>query len=317
MVNRQPLAAGPVAAGSAPSIESATTEWPILATLPWIDASVESHDAYTGANYRLDPGVQPGESVVAPPRYARVAALRRAGDELCSSAATVNSQAEPSRRWRIDSVAEMPIEAIAPPHSPAFASEKVTVAARLFQLHAALAPHAGLATTAALITAVAVLSWLTFGPRSVSSPANKSAQIRLWPDQEAAAPLTLNQPAGLSPTEDLSQFSWSARLLPKAVPATDASVPTAPLAHQDNSSAEKLEQPATPESTLPKPTEVGDNTPVAAAPASELAPATTPTPEPAYPTTPYAAISADRLRITLDPNGDATPADNGPAPSTR
>jgi hypothetical protein len=317
MVNRQPLAAGPVVPESAPSIEAVTAEWPILATLPWIDPSVESHDAYTAASYRLDAGIQSGEPLVAPPHYARLAELRGAGEEMLSSAASVNLPSTPSRRFRIDSAAETPSEVVAPPHGTAFLPEKFTLAARLFQLHAALAPHAGLATTAALIAAVAVLSWLTFGPRSISSAANKSAQTRLWPDQEAATPLTLNQPAALSPTEDLSQFSWSARLLPKAVPATDASVPTAPLAHQDNSSAEKLEQPATPESALPKPTEAGDNTPVAAAPTSELAPSTTPTPEPPYPSTPYAAITADSLRITLDPNGDVTPADNGPAPSTR
>jgi hypothetical protein len=317
MVNRQPLAADPVTDDSAPSIGAPAADWPILATLPWIDAPAESHDAYTAASYRLDPGVQPGESLVAPPRYSRLAELSGGGEEPSTSAAAVNVPPVPSRRFRIDSAAETPREAVAPPHRPAFVTEKLTVASRLFQLHAALAPHAGLATTAALVAAVAVLSWLTFGPRPVSSPANKSVHTPLWPEQEAAAPLTLNRPARLSPTEDLSQFSWSARLLPKAVPATDASAPVAPLAHQDNSSAEKPEQPATPESTLPKPTEAGDNAPVAAAPASELAPSTTPTPEPPYPTTPYAAITADSLRITLDPNGDATPPDNGSAPSTR
>jgi hypothetical protein len=162
--------------------------------------------------------------------------------------------------------------------------ERTTIAARLFQWHAALAPHAGLSLMAALVVAVGVLSWLTFGPRSAPAP-SKTVQTPLWP-KEATAPLTLHLPAdGLSPTDDLSQFSWSARLLPKPVPATveppNVPIAHAPAAEPSDASDSPMPQTVQPEPPAPK----NEPLPVAVA-RPDAKPVITPTPiAPVYPST--------------------------------
>jgi hypothetical protein len=221
MVNRQPLAAGPVAPRPATPAGEPTPAWPILAQLPWIDGSFATHDAYAAANdNQSNPVVEPPPRTILPPRYARILEPLQSYDGPPAVTSDVAAREAPIQQWRLDAGANVLNKAVTPqPHAPAFMPEKATLSARLFQLHAALAPHAGLSMTAALVLAVGVLSWLTFGARFTVTPA-KSAQTPLWPEK-ATTPLTLNQPATMfSPTDDLSQFSWSARLLPKPVPAT-------------------------------------------------------------------------------------------------
>jgi hypothetical protein len=93
---------------------------------------------------------------------------------------------------------------------------RVALAARIAQWHAALAPGAGVAMTFVLVVLAGLLYWLAFGS-SAAKP--NVAEAPLWDEPPATSSGIAQGGWTLDAPQDLSQFSWSATPMPKAVPA--------------------------------------------------------------------------------------------------
>jgi hypothetical protein len=214
------------------------------------------------------------------------------------------------QRFRIDRPSDSANEFPTPsaPHATAFLTEQPSIAARIFQWQAGLPPHAGLAMAAALALAIGAVCWIDFSPRA-AGPVSNAAQAPLWREQPAS-PLTFNDPeAPLALPEDLSQFSWSAKLLPAPVPAAIGQSPAVPLASESPKSLFETPdpKPTNEESTPPEPESPAPAAPVAATTQPNVDEPITPTiGGPNYPTTPFSVFDYESLRKALEPMSNPT-----------
>jgi hypothetical protein len=305
--------------------------WPVLARIPWIDDRTTALSSRTAAYGNGNPQQSANASRDLGGQRTRVdrgSNVRPGGAHsynwpTAAPPTTASDQQLPARYVRVDGAASESNEPSTPaPHIAAFLPERITFAARLFQWHAALAPYTGLITAASLLIAVGVVYSFTASPRPATQPST-TATSPLWPEA-APTPLTLNQPESpISAADDLSAFSWSAKLLPKPVPARLEESPATPLAGETQSAPPKaLDAKEVPSETKPNETTAKTEfPPVAPAPKTAQVEPITPTPNAgAYPSTPFSAFDYESLRMTLDPaNMTASPAVGSvaPAPSSR
>ena len=259
---------------------AAAPEWPVLARVPWIGPSPAAYD-------------ERHRSVASddwPP------AATASGERSPRSAST-------PRRHRIDAGNARPFEApLAMPPSDRLQPPRVALAARIAQWHAALAPGAGVAMTFVLVVLAGMLYWLAFGP-SATKP--NVAEAPLWDEPSATSSRLAQGGWTLESPQDLSQFSWSATPMPKAVPARIEPEPhqaatesSSPATVEDvaldtpNALAESLSTPS--DAIAPTGEEPG------AAPSPPQEPVTAIDPR-EYQATPYAAFDFAALQAALVP----------------
>jgi hypothetical protein len=185
-----------------------------------------------------------------------------------------------------------------------FQPPRVALAARIAQWHAALAPGAGVAMTFVLVVLAGVLYWLAFG--STAAKPNV-AEAPLWDEPPATSSGLAQGRWSLEAPQDLSQFSWSATPMPKAVPAR---IEPEPLqATEENSrSAESpiddiaIDEPNALAESLAAPSDAIEPTADEAMtePSSPQEPVTMIDPRD-YQTTPYATFDFAALQAALAP----------------
>lgn len=170
---------------------------------------------------------------------------------------------------------------------------KPTMAAKVFQLHAAAAPHAGVAMTLALVLSVGFLCWLTFGHSNVAINYDKALDMPGgWPAETATQSPPTDTGINASAGAYIPEFAW--RVTPPGEqPAITADAAPAPVATAESAESTivapqlALSQPpgAAVSTAAPAPVAAA---PVAVAPAVETPEPITPTPTgTSYPTTPY------------------------------
>jgi hypothetical protein len=294
-----------------------STAWPVLARIPWIETPRAAGPVFEASNEETVKQRSSGFRAM-PQGFKRIdgaASDRRDaefdGARQYQSGASGHSQAgSAGQRFRIDlssdSASEFPTPSA--PHLTAFLTEQPSLAARIFQWQAGLPPHAGLAMAAALALAIGAMCWIDFSPRT-AGPVSNTAKAPLWREQPAS-PLTFNDPeAPLALPEDLSQFSWAAKLLPAPVPAAIGQSPAVPLASESPKSLV--------ETTDPKPTDEKTTPPESESPAPAAPVAATTQPNidepitptiggPNYPTTPFSVFDYESLRKALEPMTNPT-----------
>lgn len=247
----------------------------------------------------------------------------RGYDWPTASERPVVQQPPPSAHRRVDAGSRWPNVTAAPKPAPRTAAPaSQSLADKVFQIHAAAAPHAGLLMTLALAASVGLLCWLTMGrPSAAPSRENVHDGPGGWPAETVTKPLP-EDAAGVSaaPDQFVSEFAW--RMTPPAETAADAASPPA-IAHEQPAeapsaaapnevaalAAPKLELTDAPPSTSPIAASPAVVPPMPAKPAaSEPAAATvaaTPAAKPAEQV--VAAPASQPEPITPTPHGNAFP----------
>jgi hypothetical protein len=190
-VNYEPNALSADPYDSTP-LDGAAPKWPVLARVPWIGPAPAAYDERPGLVHSYD---WPASGM--------------AEERLPRHAST-------HRRHRIDSGNVRPVAApLAMSPNERLQPARVALAARIAQWHAALAPGAGVAMTFVLVVVTGLLYWLAFGSNATKPHV---AEAPLW-DAQPATSSRLAQGGWTLEAQDLSQFSWPATPMPKAVPA--------------------------------------------------------------------------------------------------
>lgn len=302
LVNYEPAMEGPDGR-TIPLGDAAATQWPVLARLPDVAADAEQAGSQTWTiNARLSPTEAAGPPRVNPP-------LRITGDaddygplsyEQVGYGENAPRPCEP--RYRIDAGQPRGSFRHAAAPTASLYKETQTIAAKVFQWHAAAAPYAGLAMTFVLAMFAGLLYWSTFArpaaPASapVAAPewganlaATPSASRPLW---SAPAPRydTPESPLSRTPRIQLD-LPPLAEMTAEAAPAEDVSVepievePALGVLSEEAKPGEEAADPAD-EAAIAEPqlTTTSDGT--APTPISpETAPLTA-----SYPTTPFASF---------------------------
>lgn len=287
-----------------PPDEATAPQWPVLARLPYVGADDEHaaprawrHDRVPPAPVAVPPHINPSlrladEADKYPPQsYEHI--------EYVESA----PKPRPEPRYRIDAgqprgpVRRMAATTVSP-HD-----ESQTLAARVFQWHAALAPYAGLAMTFVLATFAGLLYWSTFArpeaPASAPAAAapewtadidatpnhNRNFWSTLAPSSNTPESPLLGTPRvtlDLPPLGELAADGGSGREI--TAPAFE----TEPAIGAVSEEAKPIEEVADPgpEAVVAEPQLTNNGDGVAPTPVtSEPAPLTT-----GYPTTPFASF---------------------------
>jgi hypothetical protein len=280
-VNYEPNLLGADPYDSKP-LGGAGPEWPVLARVPWIGPWPAPYEGRHGSAQSYD---WPASAVVVGERSPRVAPA--------------------SRRYRIDAGNVQHVEApLAMPLNERLHPPRVALAARVAQWHAALAPGAGVAMTFVLVVLAGLLYWFALGT-STAKPS--VAEAPLWDEPPATSPGLAQGGWTLEPPQDLSQFSWSATAMPRALPARieseslrtaiENSAPAAPPAEEvaldtPNALAESLAAPA--DSIEPTPEKTATEQSPPKEPVTAIGPRD-------YQSTPYAAFDFSTLQAALAP----------------
>lgn len=226
----------------------------------------------------------------------------------------VSIAAPPNARRRIDAGSRGANTSTAPKASPR-APEAVSqsLATKIFQIHAAAAPHAGIVMTLALTASVGLLCWFTMGrPNAAADYKHVLDGPGGWPTETATTPLPEGA-AGVSaaPDQFASEFAW--RMTPASEPAAPPTPSAVNVDEQQTASPNDVATLGAPKLELtdpPAPTDattapetaasslvVADVAPAPAAAvektaAAQLPEPITPTPHAGpYPTTPYGAFN--------------------------
>lgn len=195
------------------------------------------------------------------------------------------------------------------PQAPSRPAEPVSLplATRIFQLHAAAAPHAGIIMTLALAASVGLLCWFTMGRSHNATTYDRVLDVPGgWPAETATTPLPDGAAdVSAAPNQFVSEFAWQAT--PTSEPATAPTEDNQPL------SPPSAATPAAPKLELNEPTanpaEVAgakDEAPAAKVAAAPAAVATTAAAAPA-PAAPVEATTAAKSPEPITP----TPHEHG------
>lgn len=244
---------------SAPGEAAETLAWPVLASLPRVGAPREAQPAPRRTDAAIEfPASEPSEvpairiatPAVAPEEFeplsvANVQTARgtiefrtfidqphltvRGYDWSTASTCPIAAEQLPARETppachrRVD--AGSPRMSASPPRQPAarpFAPASQSLADKVFQIHAAAAPHAGLLMTLALAASVGLLCWLTMGrPSAAPSREHVHDGPGGWPAETVTKPLSEDAGAvSAAPDQFVSEFAW--RMTPPDEPAKEA-----------------------------------------------------------------------------------------------
>lgn len=315
-----------------PPADASALKWPVLARLPWVGEPTAVREEQRAR--RLEPPAEAaGRREAHSPPSLRIADMPAELTRTYIDRAHAPMQpAEPAQTYDAiaDSVAAEPLNREAASRQPRHRidsgdanrfytsaspvrsiflpqEEPNTLAARIFQWHAAAAPYAGVVLTFLLAFSAGLLYWMTFG-RPQSAPVNGEApSAPIW-TSESLDPTTIAQGGPNAPgaLQDVKEFSWTKsaphdKAPAKTKPAVDEAVKldTPPLA------AELADEKAVAPETAPI-------TPTPAEPAQAAAsksPATIESPVAAangrsaitYPTTPYAAFDFGLISSATEP----------------
>jgi hypothetical protein len=292
----------------------AAATWPVLARLPWVGEAAPvreepraryvepaaepagRREAYTPPSLRIaDTPAESGRKYIDRAHIStQPATAAQPFEAIAGSVASDSIQREAAsrqRRHRID-----PGDAL---HADAMATtvrshllplkEPNTLAARVFQWHAATAPYAGVVLTFLLAFSAGLLYWFTIGRPQAAPASGGASSAPIWTseslDPTKVARDSLNSPGA---SQDVEEFSWSQRDAAKPLNGEVAKLDAPPLGEE--LAAEKVEAakvaPVAPKKAEPTPATVGE-APVAAASPAQSAGASS---NSIYPTTPYAAF---------------------------
>jgi hypothetical protein len=349
LVTYEPVLDGPD--GRPNLAPDAAAAWPVLARLPWVGepAAVREEprarhvepaaepmgrrEAYSTPSLRIaEMPAEPSRKYIDHAhRPTQPAPPAQHYEAIAGSVAAEPVQREAAsrqRRHRIDPADVRQAEAMASTVRSHLLplKEPNTLAAQVFQWHAAATPYAGVVLTFLLAFSGGLLYWFTIG-RPQAAPANDGASAPIW-TSESLDPTTVARDSLNSPgmSQEVEEFSWSQRDAAKPLNGEVAKLDAPPLGAE--LSVEKVEAagaaPLAPSKAAPASAAVSEAPVAAASPAPTAGAAS----NSIYPTTPYAAFDFGLLpSTTLSPSvagvavQDAVagrPAEGiAPQPSTR
>ncbi len=299
---------------SPPPADASSPMWPVLARLPWVGQAPAAHGEHR-VTYSEPQAEDAGRREAYSPTTLRIAEtpadLQRAyvdrahrasepripNVQLRNDEPVIHESPSRQRLHRVDSGDARKFAALAAGlRNASPTSESLTLASRIFQWHAALAPYAGVVLTFLLAFSAGLLYWATFGrPQANHSTGGAFEATPLW-TSESLDPTTIGQNDWQTPAvaQDAAEFSWS----------QTAASDKAELAVESAATAKS--EPLEPEPLQPEPskfTQIAvDDAP---APGEPLTAATAAPLSIAYPTTPIASFD---FGLTPTANDSATDA---------